>query len=71
MEYLEDWNLWTRYSSQDEFKFIEKTTSYFRTPYDLDERAKRQQLLDSYYQIAIHKQNEFYQSLMVKNEEED
>jgi GT2 family glycosyltransferase len=71
MEYLEDWNLWTRYSSQDEFKFVEKTTSYFRTPYDLDERAKRQQLLDSYYQIAIHKQNEFYQSLMVKNEEED
>ena len=52
MEYLEDWNLWLRYSSQDDFLYVEKTTSLFRTPFDPEKRTRRQELLDANYKIA-------------------
>jgi len=32
MDQLEDWNLWTRYTLEDDFAFIEKTTSKYRVP---------------------------------------
>jgi hypothetical protein len=56
LDYLEDWNLWTRYSQAGDFLLIEKTTSMFRVPYDLAEKATRQMMLDKYYPIALQKQ---------------
>jgi GT2 family glycosyltransferase/2-polyprenyl-3-methyl-5-hydroxy-6-metoxy-1,4-benzoquinol methylase len=55
MEYLEDWNLWVRYSSEQEFLFVEKTTSLFRTPHEPEARDKRHQLLHAYYTVAREK----------------
>jgi GT2 family glycosyltransferase len=56
LDQLEDWNMWCRYASHDDFKYIEKTTSLFRTPYELNIRAKRQEVLDSAYSI-VHSKN--------------
>jgi glycosyltransferase involved in cell wall biosynthesis len=56
LDNLEDWNLWTRYSMENDFKYIEKTTSLYRVPYHEDHTKKRQEELDSYYQKAVEKQ---------------
>jgi GT2 family glycosyltransferase len=56
MEVLEDWNLWSRYALNAKFKFIEKTTSLYRTPHDLDIRIKRRKILDLAYPDAIERQ---------------
>ena len=55
LDNLEDWNLWIRYSGNAEFKLISKTTSMYRTPWDMEERAKRQGVLDAYLDVAIAK----------------
>ena len=59
LDNLEDWNLWFRYSRTAEFKLIPKTTSMFRTPWDLGERSRRQSVLDSYLQVAREKNRAF------------
>ncbi len=58
LENLEDWNLWTRYSIEYDFKYIEKTTSLYRVPYHEEHTKKRQEELDSYYQKAVDKQRD-------------
>ena len=42
MDQLEDWNLWTRYTLEDDFVLVEKTTSKYRVPADAREAADRQ-----------------------------
>jgi GT2 family glycosyltransferase len=59
LENLEDWNLWTRYSYLNNFKFIDKTTSLYRVPLCPDSLDNRQKELDKYYQIAVEKQKNF------------
>lgn len=56
LDNLEDWNLWTRYSMDHDFKYIAKTTSLYRVPYHEEHTQKRQEELDSYYQKAVEKQ---------------
>ena len=56
MDQLEDWNLWTRYSLDDDFVLVEKTTSKYRVPADAAEAAARQAMLDEAYAIAIERQ---------------
>jgi len=58
LENLEDWNLWTRYSLEDNFIYIPKTTSLYRVPYNYNISLKRYDELDSYYSIAVDKQKE-------------
>ncbi len=58
LENLEDWNLWTRYSLDTEFRFVEKTTSLYRVPSDPDESLRRNQALEVYYPRAVAKQRE-------------
>ena len=55
LENLEDWNLWVRYATAGDFKFIEKTTSMFRTPWDLEQKSRRQAILDGYLPVARSK----------------
>ncbi len=56
MDHLEDWNLWTRYTLEDDFLLVEKTTSKYRVPADPIEAADRQELLDRAYAVAIERQ---------------
>lgn len=56
LENLEDWNLWTRYSLDNDFKYIEKTTSMYRVPHHTSISKERQDILDKYYTIALDKQ---------------
>jgi GT2 family glycosyltransferase len=56
MEQLEDWNLWTRYTLEDDFVLVEKTTSKYRVPADASEAAGRQTLLDRAYRDAVERQ---------------
>lgn len=50
MSNLEDWNLWLRYGYGNDFAYVPKTTSFFRTPADPSVRADRhRQLHDAYY----------------------
>jgi len=56
MDQLEDWNLWTRYTLEDDFVLIPKTTSKYRVPTDLRLAAERQGLLDRAYADALERQ---------------
>jgi GT2 family glycosyltransferase len=56
MDQLEDWNLWTRYTLEDDFVMVEKTTSKYRVPADTRGAAERQALLDRAYADALERQ---------------
>ena len=58
MDQLEDWNLWTRYTLEDDFLFVEKTTSKYRVPAGARESAGRQERLDRAYRDAVERQRE-------------
>ncbi len=49
LDYLEDWNLWVRYSKGGPFEFIPKLTSMYRTPANEKDRQARQEKLDAAY----------------------
>ena len=55
LDNLEDWNLWIRYASTSAFKLIEKTTSMYRTPWNIREKSRRQVVLNSYLETAMAK----------------
>jgi glycosyltransferase involved in cell wall biosynthesis len=57
MDQLEDWNLWTRYTLEDDFVAVEKTTSKYRVPADRDEAERRQAQLDAAYREAVRRQH--------------
>jgi len=56
MDQLEDWNLWTRYTLQDDFVLVEKTTSKYRVPAGARDAAGRQERLDRAYEDAVLRQ---------------
>jgi hypothetical protein len=56
MDQLEDWNLWTRYTLNNDFVFVDKTTSIYRVPADRVIQSERQQKLNDAYQAAVRKQ---------------
>ena len=56
MDQLEDWNLWTRYTLEDDFVLVEKTTSKYRVPAGARDAAGRQERLDGAYQDAVNRQ---------------
>ncbi len=56
MDQLEDWNLWTRYTLDDDFLLVDKTTSKYRVPASAREAASRQALLDDAYRDAVARQ---------------
>ncbi|QTA80415.1 Glycosyl transferase, family II [Desulfonema limicola] len=58
MEQLEDWNLWTRYTLDNDFCFVEKCTSKYRIFSDFNIQKKRQKKLDQAYRKALEKQKE-------------
>ena len=52
LENLEDWNLWVRYSLKNDFKLIQKVSSLYRVPDQLEKAIQRQTVLDDYYSKA-------------------
>jgi hypothetical protein len=58
MDQLEDWNLWTRYTIEDEFVPVQKTTSKYRVPDDPRAAAARQAKLDAAYAGAVERQRQ-------------
>lgn len=56
MDQLEDWNLWTRYTLEDDFLMVPKTTSKYRVPASRDVSEHRQKQLDDAYSTAVTKQ---------------
>ena len=63
MDQLEDWNLWTRYTLEDDFIAVDKTTSKYRVPASAKEAAGRQALLDQAYHDALARQEKIRRSL--------
>jgi hypothetical protein len=55
LDYLEDWNLWVRYSRGGEFCYVPKVTSIYRTPANPEMRNQRQVKLDESYERARRK----------------
>jgi GT2 family glycosyltransferase len=66
LDNLEDWNLWLRYSSEEDFKLVSKTTSMYKTPWDLAEKSRRQLGLDGYYRDARQKNEAFLQQIAAR-----
>ncbi|MFW0758497.1 glycosyltransferase [Pseudomonas sp. H11T01] len=58
LDQLEDWNLWLRYGYNGNFRYVEKTTSLFRTPAESSVRAERHALLHNAYDMAVQSANE-------------
>ncbi|MBK8401207.1 MAG: hypothetical protein IPL29_09200 [Propionivibrio sp.] len=58
LENLEDWNLWTRYSLEQDFLLVQKATSLYRVPESQKMIRQRQVQLDAYYALAVKKQSE-------------
>lgn len=57
LDYLEDWDLWLRYSSKYQFKYIQKQTSIYHTPADLTIRyIRKKQLLSAEKQLHVKHQ---------------
>ena len=50
LDALEDWNLWRRYSANETFLYVPKTTSLYRVPNDPGKKNTRQKTLDDAYQ---------------------
>ena len=57
MHQLEDWNMWTRYTMQDDFVQVRKTTSKYRVPAETTHNAERQGKLDDAYKDAVARQS--------------
>ena len=56
MDQLEDWNLWTRYTLEDDLAMVPRTTSKYRVPADAAEAARRQAALDRAQPLALERQ---------------
>ena len=52
LDQLEDWHLWLRYGYGQQFTYVPKTTSLFRSPAKSDVRLDRAQLLHEAYETA-------------------
>lgn len=55
LDNLEDWNLWVRYTLEQDFEMVDKVTSLYRVPARPEEAVMRQNVLDDYYAKAVAK----------------
>lgn len=55
LDNLEDWNLWVRYTMEQDFAMVDKVTSLYRVPARPEEAVRRQDVLDDYYAKAVAK----------------
>lgn len=55
LDNLEDWEMWQRYSAENTYLYVPKTTSLYRVPAKQENYKQRQEELDSYYETAKSK----------------
>ena len=55
LDNLEDWNLWVRYTLEQDLSMVDKVTSLYRVPAVAQQAVQRQQVLDDYYARAVAK----------------
>lgn len=55
LDNLEDWEMWQRYSTENAYLYVPKTTSLYRVPAKIENYKERQAELDSYYKRAKEK----------------
>ncbi|MBC3934216.1 glycosyltransferase [Undibacterium sp. CY7W] len=53
MEALEDWTLWVRYAHNNEFVYVPKLTSMYRTPVDPEQIKRRSDAFSAAYPVAL------------------
>lgn len=57
LEYLEDWDLWIRYSASNNFLLIEKLTSLYRVPWHRQIHLDREKNMLQAYKLVVQKQS--------------
>lgn len=57
LDNLEDWEMWQRFSAENTFLYVPKTTSLYRVPAKQKNYKERQSELNSYYKKAKEKIN--------------
>ena len=67
LDNLEDWEMWQRYSAENTYLYVPKTTSLYRVPAKQENYKERQEELDSYYKKAKEKINA--RNIVIKPEE--
>lgn len=67
LDNLEDWEMWQRYSAENTYLYVPKTTSLYRVPAKQENYKERQEELDSYYKEAKKKINS--RNIVIKPEE--
>lgn len=55
LDNLEDWEMWQRFSTENAYLYVPKTTSLYRVPAKAENYKERQEELDSYYKKAREK----------------
>ncbi len=71
LDQLEDWNLWLRYGHGNQFAFVPKTTSLFRSPADQDLRNARHARLHLAYTQAKDRANAAIAHMNAHSEQEN
>lgn len=62
LDYLEDWDMWVRYSAKCDFVFVPEVTSVYYTPYknrkkqkrDMEMRRARQEIIEKHKDYSIN-----------------
>lgn len=67
LDNLEDWDMWQKYSAENAYLYVPKTTSLYRVPAKEESYKERQEELDSYYKKA--KQQVDSRTIVIKPEE--
>jgi hypothetical protein len=60
LDALEDWDFWMKVALENEFEFVDKTTSMYRVPYDMVDSIKRQKALDQALDYVREKQKDYF-----------
>lgn len=67
LDNLEDWEMWQRYSTENTYLYVPKTTSLYRVPAKQENYKERQKELNSYYEKAKERINS--RNIIIKPEE--
>ena len=67
LDNLEDWEMWQRYSAENAYLYVPKTTSLYRVPAKQENYIERKEELDSYYNVAKAKIDE--RNIVIKPKE--
>lgn len=65
LDNLEDWDLWVRYSTRTDYKFVNQVTSFYHVPFDKGKRRQRKDGLNGYLDSLYRRFGEYQVTLQV------